>query len=136
MNATTTISTENASAKLAFQLYVAVGIAVFLLMMLVGAVFRAAQAEWLPVPVNYGVYTFLPAEITEETKQLARRITSGLTTNYDKAIAIERWLETNLQYTLELKDPGKTEPVHFFLFDRKKGHCEYFASAFAVLARA
>ena len=54
MNATTTISTENASAKLAFQLYVAVGIAVFLLMMLVGAVFRAAQAEWLPVPVNYG----------------------------------------------------------------------------------
>ena len=24
----------------------------------------------------------------------------------------------------------------FFLFDRKKGHCEYFASAFAVLARA
>lgn len=54
MNATTTISTDNASAKLAFQLYVAVGIAVFLLMMLVGAVFRAAQAEWLPVPANYG----------------------------------------------------------------------------------
>jgi hypothetical protein len=26
--------------------------------------------------------------------------------------------------------------VHFFLFDRKMGHCEYFASAFVVLARA
>jgi protein-glutamine gamma-glutamyltransferase len=59
-----------------------------------------------------------------------------LPTNYDKAVAIERWLESNLSYTLELRDPGRTEPVHFFLFDRKKGHCEYFASAFVVLARA
>ena len=28
-----------------------------------------------------------------------------------------------------LADPGKTEPVHFFLFERKRGHCEYFAAA-------
>ncbi|HEX5062168.1 MAG TPA: DUF3488 and transglutaminase-like domain-containing protein [Kofleriaceae bacterium] len=87
-------------------------------------------------PGNYAVYLQLPPEITPQTFALARRLTDGLPTNYDKAIAIERWLETNLSYTLELKDPGKTEPVHFFLFDRKKGHCEYFASAFVVLARA
>ena len=58
------------------------------------------------------------------------QITAGLPTNYDKAVAIERWLQTNLTYTLELEDPGEQEPVDFFLFDRKKGHCEYFASAF------
>jgi transglutaminase-like putative cysteine protease len=81
-------------------------------------------------------YLQLPAEITPETIALAKRITDGLPTNYDKAVALERWLETNLRYTLELRDPGKTEPVHFFLFDRKLGHCEYFASAFVVLARA
>ncbi len=87
-------------------------------------------------PANYGVYLQLPEEITPQTKALAHRITDGLPDSYDKAVAIERWLETNLSYTLELKDPGRTEPVHFFLFDRKKGHCEYFASAFVVLARA
>ncbi|HEY5924796.1 MAG TPA: DUF3488 and transglutaminase-like domain-containing protein [Kofleriaceae bacterium] len=87
-------------------------------------------------PPSYAVYLQLPEEITPETYELARRLTEGLPTNYDKVIAIERWLETNLSYTLQLVDPGKTEPVHFFLFDRKKGHCEYFASAFVVLARA
>jgi hypothetical protein len=35
-----------------------------------------------------------------------------------------------------IDDPGEREPVDFFLFERKQGHCEYFASAFAVLARA
>jgi cytochrome c oxidase subunit 1 len=47
-------SPDTPSAKLAFQLYVAIGIAVFLLMMIAGAVFRAAQAAWLPIPANYG----------------------------------------------------------------------------------
>jgi protein-glutamine gamma-glutamyltransferase len=88
------------------------------------------------VPVGYFVYLQLPEEITAETRELAARITAGLTNNYDKAVAIERWLETNLTYTLQLRDPGRTEPVHFFLFERQQGHCEYFASAFAVLARA
>jgi hypothetical protein len=88
------------------------------------------------LPPGYGVYLRVPAEITDETRRLAERITAGLPNNYDKAIAIERWLQINLSYTLELKDPGKTEPVHFFLFESKKGHCEYFASAFAILARA
>jgi cytochrome c oxidase subunit 1 len=52
MNAATMSSADTPSAKLAFQLYVAIGIAVFLLMMIAGAVFRAAQAAWLPVPAN------------------------------------------------------------------------------------
>ncbi|HSD90804.1 MAG TPA: DUF3488 and transglutaminase-like domain-containing protein, partial [Kofleriaceae bacterium] len=88
-----------------------------------------------PMPPQYAVYMQIPVEITPETRALATRITAGLSNNYDKAKAIEVWLETNLTYTLELKEPGKTEPIHFFLFDRKKGHCEYFASAFVVLAR-
>jgi hypothetical protein len=88
------------------------------------------------MPAGYGAYLQLPPEITPQTRALAQQITAPYDNNYDKAVAIERWLEGNLTYTLELKDPGRTEPVHFFLFERKKGHCEYFASAFAVLARA
>jgi len=74
--------------------------------------------------------------ITKRTRELAQTITAGLTNDYDKAIALQTWLQTNLTYTLEQKDPGTQEPIDFFLFDRKKGHCEYFASAFVILARA
>jgi protein-glutamine gamma-glutamyltransferase len=95
---------------------------------------RAATGR---LPPGYELaYLQLPPEITDETRLLAEEITSQYDNNYDKALAIERWLESNLTYTLEQREPGRFEPVHFFLFERKKGHCEYFSSAFAVLARA
>jgi hypothetical protein len=97
-------------------------------------VLRAAPPS-KPHPQNYAVYLQIDPDITQRTKDLALSITKGLTNNYDKANAIVKWLDDNLDYTLELADPGAQEPVDFFLFDRKKGHCEYFASAFAVLAR-
>jgi transglutaminase-like putative cysteine protease len=88
------------------------------------------------LPAGYEAYLQLPPEITRRTRELARRITAGKLTQLDKAQAIKDWLISNLRYTLVLADPGGQEPVDFFLFDRKAGHCEYFASAFAVLARA
>ncbi|HSK03677.1 MAG TPA: DUF3488 and transglutaminase-like domain-containing protein, partial [Kofleriaceae bacterium] len=94
---------------------------------------RAARGG---VPRGFEVYLQLPPEITQRTRDLAAQITAGAATSYDKAVAIQRWLVSNLAYTLELVDPGPKEPVDFFLFDRKAGHCEYFASAFAILARA
>ncbi|MGE5181526.1 MAG: DUF3488 and transglutaminase-like domain-containing protein, partial [Acidobacteriota bacterium] len=95
-------------------------------------VLRAATGK---LPPRYEAYLQLPDQITKRTYDLADRITKGLTNNYDKAVAIQRYLDANYTYTLELAEP-RGEPVDFFLFDRKKGHCEYFASAFAVLARA
>jgi protein-glutamine gamma-glutamyltransferase len=94
---------------------------------------RAATGS---LPPGYEAYLQLPPEITRRTRDLARSITAGRTTAYNKTQAIKEWLIANLSYTLVLADPGAQEPVDFFLFDRKKGHCEYFASAFAVLARA
>lgn len=94
---------------------------------------RAASG---PLPRNFGVYLMLGPEITDRTRALALQITASHSNNYDKAIAIQTWLKNNATYTLVLRDPGGQEAVDFFLFDRKQGHCEYFASAFAVLARA
>src|SRR5262245_9772936 len=53
MNTSATQSADTPSAKFAFQLYVAIGIAVYMLMMIAGAVFRGAQATWLPIPPNF-----------------------------------------------------------------------------------
>jgi protein-glutamine gamma-glutamyltransferase len=94
---------------------------------------RAASGE---LPRGFEVYLQLPPEITPRTRELAAQITAGADSAYDKAVAIQRWLVGNLKYTLELADPGAKEAVDFFLFERKMGHCEYFASAFAILARA
>lgn len=98
---------------------------------------RAAKG---PLPKGYDVYLQTevpgkPLQITGRTASKALEITRGLTNDYDKAVAIQDWLTNNLTYTLVLEDPGTQEPIDYFLFDRKKGHCEYFASAFAILAR-
>jgi hypothetical protein len=74
-------------------------------------------------------------EITAETVELARQITAPYDNNYDKAVAVERWLKENLSYTLRMQSPDGQEPIHFFLFDRRAGHCEYFSSAMAIMLR-
>ena len=52
-----------------------------------------------------------------------------------KARAIERHLRHDYGYTLELPPETVRDPLANFLFVRKKGHCEYFASAMAVMLR-
>lgn len=54
MTTATVHSPDTPAARLAFQLYAAIGVAVLLLMMVAGAVLRAAQATWLPIPANFG----------------------------------------------------------------------------------
>jgi cytochrome c oxidase subunit I len=54
MTTATTMSPDTPAARLAFQLYAAIGIAVFLLMMIAGALFRAVQAAWVPIPASFG----------------------------------------------------------------------------------
>lgn len=54
MNASPACPTESPAAKLAFQLFVAIGIAVYLLMMIAGVLLRASQATALGIPPNVG----------------------------------------------------------------------------------
>jgi len=74
--------------------------------------------------------------LDERVPQLARKITASAPTPYDKARTIERYLSTQFGYTLQLPSPVPDDPIAFFLFDRKQGHCEYFASAMAVMLRS
>lgn len=68
--------------------------------------------------------------------KLAEEITSKAPSNYDKAVALEQYLSTHFGYTLELPHSPSKDPVANFLFERKKGHCEYFASSMAVMLRS
>jgi len=67
--------------------------------------------------------------------KLAEQIAATAPNNYDKAIAVEQYLSTRFAYTLELPRNSPADPLANFLFVRKKGHCEYFASSMAVMLR-
>jgi transglutaminase-like putative cysteine protease len=66
---------------------------------------------------------------------LARQITANADSNYKRAKAIEIYLQDNFGYTLELPGMREPDPLAHFLFERKKGHCEYFASSMTVMLR-
>ena len=67
--------------------------------------------------------------------RLAQQITASADNNYDRAVALERYLISTYGYTLELPRTSPSDPLANFLFERKRGHCEYFASAMAVMLR-
>lgn len=81
-------------------------------------------------------YLQLPADMDPRVAQLARSIVGDAKTDYDRAVRIESYLRTQLKYELpggQVEAPRR--PVEQFLFETKRGHCEHFASSFAVLAR-
>ena len=68
--------------------------------------------------------------------KLAEEITARAPSNYEKAVALEQYLSTHFGYTLELPRTLPEDPLANFLFERKHGHCEYFASSMAVMLRS
>ncbi|MBI3892794.1 MAG: DUF3488 domain-containing protein [Candidatus Wallbacteria bacterium] len=96
------------------------------------------QAAAAPLNVIYSMkpYQQLPDGLTR-LKALSARIAGPQKGWYRKAAAIEDYLQKNLSYTLDLPEvPAGTDPVEAFLFENKRGHCEYFASAMVLLLRA
>jgi protein-glutamine gamma-glutamyltransferase len=66
---------------------------------------------------------------------LARRLTANTSGAYRQARAIADYLPAAYAYTLELPEEEEDDPIAQFLFERRRGHCEYFASAMAVMLR-
>jgi transglutaminase-like putative cysteine protease len=85
-------------------------------------------------PQVTGSYLRLPV-IDPRIPQLAVQIAGSASSNYDKASALEHYLKTHYGYTLQLPRTAVKDPLANFLFERKQGHCEYFASSMAVMLR-
>lgn len=82
-------------------------------------------------------YLVLPRSVPGRVRRLAEEITKGKSNPYDKAKAIEVYLRTNYPYDLEVPAPPPDQDVaDYFLFDLKKGYCDYYATTMVVLARA
>jgi len=95
---------------------------------------RAVSQNYPPEVLLNNLQT--PGTLDPRIARLAEQITGSETNNYDKAGAIERYLRTNFKYTLQLPRTLNRDPLAAFLFERKQGHCEYFASSMAVMLRS
>ena len=82
-------------------------------------------------------YLQLPDRLPQRVRNLASQLTASAPTPYDKANAIELYLESSYPYSQEIDPPPfNADGVDHFLFDSRQGYSEYFASAMAVLMRA
>ena len=93
---------------------------------------RAASTDY---PANIrDTYLQLP-QLDPRIPELARQITEHADNPFDKTIAMENYLRSHFAYTLKLTGKPGADPLAHFLFETRAGHCEYFASAMAIMLR-
>lgn len=80
-------------------------------------------------------YLLLPPELSPRVEELARSLTKGQETPLDIARALEKSLRTQYKYDLGSPSGAAPDPLDHFLFESKRGHCEFYSTAMAVLLR-
>lgn len=88
-----------------------------------------------PLPREWRRHYLQLPRLDPRIGELTQRIVGTESSPATQARLIENYLRTHYGYTLELPPSEPADPLAFFLFHRKKGHCEYFASAMAVMLR-
>lgn len=80
-------------------------------------------------------YLALPPGLSGEVAALAREWTAGATDELGKARAIEARLRKDYRYDLNSPSTRSKTPLEDFLFESKRGHCEFYSTAMAVMLR-
>lgn len=90
----------------------------------------------LPIREPLPVERFVPETIDPRVKTLADDLAGDRTATAEVAAVFMNYLRQNQTYSTSLSAPSVgVDPVTYFLFTSKAGHCEYFASALAVMLR-
>jgi len=74
-------------------------------------------------------------ESVDQIERLTRRLTRDVDPPYAKARALERFFQREFTYTTDLPDFSGDDPLQQFLFETRRGHCEYYATAMVVMLR-
>jgi hypothetical protein len=97
------------------------------------AIVRVAGEDYPPEITS--TYLQLPLRLDPRIPDLARKMTATGHNPFDKAVAMQYYLQKNYGYTLNLSGTPGRDPLAYFLFESRAGHCEYFASAMAIMLR-
>ena len=82
------------------------------------------RSHYLQVPVG-----------SQQVADLAHRVTQQATTPFGRTLAIQQHLLENYRYSLEGDTATLSHPLEEFLFTRKTGYCEHYATAMVVMLR-
>ena len=77
---------------------------------------------------------YLPGH-NDQVCQLAQDVAGDATSAAAKAETIEAFLKSEYRYSLAGQSGQGTDPVAWFLLQGREGHCEFFATAMAVMLR-
>ncbi len=99
----------------------------------------ARKPDELPAPppleeAERAALISLPEGLDPRIAELARTQLAGEQDPLRAGRRLETWLQSTFRYTLDLPET-EGDPLAHFLFERRAGHCEYFASALAVMLR-
>jgi transglutaminase-like putative cysteine protease len=87
-------------------------------------------------PINRRYYLQLPEHLPDRVTSLASQITSSGKDDRAKIELLENYFRNGNYRYLTRDLPTGDRALEQFLFDNKQGHCEFFASSFALLLRA
>lgn len=79
-------------------------------------------------------YRQLP-ELSPRVEALAKQVTAQARTPYERIVAVEGHLRGAYQYSLDVGRAAPVNPVEEFLFARKTGYCEHYATAMVLMVR-
>jgi hypothetical protein len=77
----------------------------------------------------------LPARLDPRLRVLAATLATDAASDRARLDNTVAWLQDNFTYRLDVGEFETADPLAEFLFEKKEGYCEYFASAAAVLLR-
>ena len=98
---------------------------------------QLSEAGNLEVPSGVSILYAQQPVSSQRTVELAQQVTAGVGGNYEKVLALERWMGTNTRYDIEAPlSPAGVDVVDHFLFESQLGWCEQIASSLVVMARA
>jgi transglutaminase-like putative cysteine protease len=82
-------------------------------------------------------YLSFPSPARAQLLALAKQITTGANTAYQKAYALEKWFITpgRFTYSVQSNEPDTPSGLVNFLTTSRRGYCQQFAFAMAALAR-
>jgi len=123
-------------------------------MMAIGGRDHISVQRPLPVALSYTVTSYIPSpkpsnmprqyrrtymQIPRDNsyvQELSNEICKDLDLVPEKIRALSNFFSRNFSYSLEVHNQDADDPLRYFLYDSKEGHCELFASSMALLLRS
>jgi protein-glutamine gamma-glutamyltransferase len=98
--------------------------------------FRTGPRDAIRVPPPRIADLLMPRRLRAPLTAIAKEWSAKARTPEEALAALEEHLLEGYAYSLDPQPPSALDPILAFLTESRRGYCEYFASAFVLLARS